>query len=144
MNRTIPFLPQRDENPPLLEINTTPLIDVMLVLLIMLILTMPPITHAVKIDLPHGGPASKMRPAVVVGIDFDGTVYWDGVSISDGAVLDRYFQSIGKSTEQPDIRVQANRRVKYEVVAQVLAAAQRNGVAHLGFAGNEQFVNESR
>lgn len=110
------------------QINTTPLIDVMLVLLVMLIITLPIATHAVKLDLPHGPPPPQPeRPIVNVEIDFDGRVFWNGTSATP-AQLDRWFRQAAQSDVEPIVKVWPDRRARYEVVAQVLAAAQR---AHL-------------
>jgi biopolymer transport protein ExbD len=139
MRQTTPFLSSTDDGSPLMEINITPLIDVLLVLLIMILITLPLTTHAIKIDLPSGHDVAAKRASVNIDIDFDGSVYWDDTLV-DAVQLQQYFRSAAAEPNQPDIRIMANRRAKYDVVAQVLAAAQRNGIRNLGFAGNERFI----
>jgi len=122
------------------EMNTTPLIDVMLVLLVMLILTIPIQTHAVKIDMPIG-PSSGAPPAVVnLEIDFDGTAIWNGTPLKSTAELDRYLQDSAAAMPQPEVHVKPNRLAKYEAVAKTLAHAQRLGLTKVGFVGNEQYT----
>ena len=122
------------------DMNTTPLIDVMLVLLVMLIVTVPLQTHAVKIDLPvTQGPPPVATP-VDLEIDFDGTVIWNGTPVPNRAQLARYLVALAAQTPQPDLRVHPNRLAKYDAVAQTLADAQRLGVVRIGFVGNEQYI----
>ena len=126
------------------EINTTPLIDVMLVLLIMLIITIPVQTHAVKLDLPNGAPPPverQVKPQVVrVDIDFDGTILWDGQVVADAAGLEARFQAVAAQPDQPEVHVRPNKLATYKYVAQVLSAAQRLGATKIGIVGHEQFV----
>jgi len=112
------------------EINTTPLIDVLLVLLILLIVTLPRTTHRISLDLPSGPPrAQEPLPVTDVEIDFDGQVLWNGSPVSDDV---RLAQRFGAAAATPGIvRIEADRHVRYERVAQVLAAAQRAHVTHL-------------
>ena len=127
---------------PMAEMNTTPLIDVMLVLLIMLIVTIPVQTHAVKLDMPQANPPpSIVQPTVVdLAIDFDGTITWNGTNIPDRATLETYLQSAAVQDPQPEIHLNPNKLVKYSSVAMVLAEAQRLGVVKIGLVGNEQFM----
>jgi biopolymer transport protein ExbD len=127
---------------PIMDINTTPLIDVMLVLLIMFIITLPVMTHAVKLDMPQSRNAPP--PPVVVEpiqleIDWDGTVIWNGTPVQLGA-LEGYFRVEAAKNPQPEVHVRPNRRANYDTVAKVLALAQRNGMQRIGFVGNEQFM----
>lgn len=125
------------------DINTTPLIDVMLVLLIMLIITIPIQTHAIKLDMPAGNPPPPTTPPVVVqiDIDFDGTIMWDGQVISDRATLDaKLSEAAHTQPDQPEVHIRPNKLVKYAAVAAVMADAQRLGVKKLGMVGNEQFM----
>lgn len=126
---------------PMMDINTTPLIDVMLVLLIMLIITIPVMTHAVKLDMPTGNPPPPTTQPVVINleIDFDGTILWDGNAVPFGPELQGYFLNAAKGDPQPELHVRPNRLAKYDTVAKVLAMAQRSGVTKIGFVGNEQF-----
>ena len=131
------------DDEPMMDINTTPLIDVMLVLLIMFIITIPIQTHAVKLDLPQGAPPppSDIMPEVVnLEIDFDGTVIWNGTPVPNRAQLDRYFQDTAAKIPQPEVHLRPNRLAKYDAVARTLADAQRLGVTKIGFVGNEQYV----
>ena len=112
------------------EINTTPLIDVMLVLLTLLIITLPLQTHAVRIDLPHGGPPQPPIPVVMLEVDFDGTAIWNGWRI-DRATLDRKLAQAAAQPQQPEIHLMANRMARYDAVARVMADAQRMGLKRL-------------
>jgi len=121
----------------MVEMNTTPLIDVMLVLLVLLIVTLPIQTHAVKLGM--SGPPSPVPPTIVeLGVDFDGSISWNGAHISR-ARLDAYLADAAKQTPQPEIHVNPNRLVNYDVVAKVLADAQRLGATQIGFTGIDQY-----
>jgi len=125
-----------------IDINTTPLIDVMLVLLIMLIITIPIQTHAIKLDMPAGNPPPPLTPPIVVtiDIDFDGTIFWDGQQVPDRATLDAKLVEAAQTPDQPEVHLKPNKLVKYAAVAAVMADAQRLGVKKLGLVGNEQFL----
>jgi biopolymer transport protein ExbD len=129
------------EDEPMMDINMTPLIDVMLVLLIMFIITIPVMTHAVKLDMPRATNAPSVSEPVVINleIDFDGTVFWNGTPVAIDN-LDGYFRREAQNDPQPELHIRPNKRVDYDVVARVLAAAQRNGMRKIGFVGNEQFM----
>jgi biopolymer transport protein ExbD len=131
-----------DDDEVMVDINTTPLIDVMLVLLIMLIITIPVQTHAVKLDMPHDNlPPVAVQPVVInLDIDFDGTILWNGNVVADRATLENYLQAAARQDPQPEIHLAPNRLVKYSYVAMVLAEAQRLGVVKIGLVGNEQFM----
>ncbi len=127
----------------MVEMNTTPLIDVMLVLLVMLIVTIPIQTHAVKLDLPINNtpPPQDVMPEIVnLEIDFDGTPIWNGTPVSSMAQLDRYFQESAAKPTQPEVHLRPNRLAKCDAVAKTLAHAQRLGVTKIGFVGNEQYI----
>ena len=126
------------EGEVMVEMNTTPLIDVMLVLLTLLIITLPIQTHAVKLDMPRPNVKPPPTPPVVVTleVDFDGTILWNSTPV-DRATLDSYLQSASTDDPQPEIHLQPNRLAKYDKVAMVLADAQRIGVTHIGFTGIE-------
>jgi biopolymer transport protein ExbD len=126
------------EGEVMVEMNTTPLIDVMLVLLTLLIITLPIQTHAVKLDMPRPNTHPPPTPPVVVTleVDFDGTTLWNGTPV-DKKTLDGYLQSAASDDPQPEIHLQPNRLAKYDAVAKVLADAQRLGVTHIGFTGIE-------
>lgn len=127
---------------PMMDINMTPLIDVLLVLLVMFIITIPVMTHAVKLDMPRptNQPQQNTQPVVInLEIDFDGTVLWNGSPVTVDA-LDTYFRREAANDPQPELHIRPNKRASYDVVARVLAAAQRNGLLKIGFVGNEQFM----
>ncbi len=127
----------------MVDINTTPLIDVMLVLLIMLIITIPVQTHAVKLNMPVNAPQQPVKPPQVVNIDvdFDGTILWDGQAVADRGALEARFQQVAQLADQPEVHLRPNKLVTYKYVAMVMASAQRLGVTRIGLVGNEQFVN---
>src|SRR5580700_174610 len=116
-----------EEGAPMCDINTTPLIDVMLVMLIMLIITLPIMTHAVKLDMPQTNqppPPPDQRPEVIdLEIDFDGTVVWNGTVVNNVSQLEGYFHEETVKDPQPEIHLRPDRRAKYDYVAKVLAAA---------------------
>ena len=126
----------------MLDINTTPLIDVMLVLLIMLIITIPIQTHAVKLNMPVGTPPPPLVPpeVVTIEVDFDGTYIWNGLVLGDRRELELRLQSAAATVVQPEIHLRPNKLVKYESVAAVMASAQRLGLSKIGLIGNEQFI----
>jgi biopolymer transport protein ExbD len=130
------------EDEPMMDINTTPLIDVMLVLLIMFIITLPVMTHAVKLDMPQSRnappPTNPIEP-IQLEVDWDGTVIWNGTPVQLSA-LEGYFRVEAAKNPQPEVHVRPNRRANYDTVAKVLALAQRNGMQRIGFVGNEQFM----
>ena len=132
-----------DEDAPMMDINTTPLIDVMLVLIIMLIITIPIQTHAVKMNMPVGpsSPPPKPPEVVRIDVDFDGTIGWNGVLVADRADLENRLAQVAALPDQPELHLRPNKLVSYKVVAMVLASAQRLGVTKIGLVGNEQFLN---
>ncbi|HEY5338639.1 MAG TPA: biopolymer transporter ExbD [Rhizomicrobium sp.] len=131
------------EDEVMVEMNTTPLIDVMLVLLVMLIITIPIQTHAVKLDMPPPHVKPPLNPPVVVDInvDFDGTVYWNNNAV-DMKTLDAYLYQEGQKdpVDQDEIHITANRLAKYDTVAKVMANAQRRGVAKMGIVNTNAYV----
>lgn len=134
-----------DDGGVMVEMNTTPLIDVMLVLLIMFIMSLPVQTHAVKLDMPRPNQnTNPPAPPVVhtVEVDFDGTVIWDGNVTQDLPQVTRYLASVAASQPQPEVHLRPHRLAKYDTVAKILAIAQRLGVKKIGFVGNEQFLSQ--
>jgi biopolymer transport protein ExbD len=125
------------------DINTTPLIDVMLVLLVTLIVSLPIMTHAVKLDMPRPDqppPPQDQRPEVIdLEIDFDGTVVWNGNVVQNLNQLEGYFREESAKEPQPEIHLRPDRRAKYDYVAKVLAAAQRNRMKKIGFVNTAEF-----
>jgi len=130
------------EDEGIVDINTTPLIDVMLVLLIMLIITIPLQTHSVALDLPQGNPPPPTtQPTVVtVAIDFDNTITWNGAPVTDEDTLQAQFRSAAAQPDQPEMHIHPNRLADYKTVAHVLADAQRLGITKLGIVGQDQFM----
>jgi biopolymer transport protein ExbD len=126
----------------MVDINTTPLIDVMLVLLIMLIITIPIQTHAVKLNMPIAKPPTNpVQPQVVtIDIDFDGTIIWNGDTLSGRPELEGRMRAAAAMQDQPEIHLRPNKLVKYRNVAMVMASAQRLGLTKVGIIGHEQFV----
>ena len=129
------------------DINTTPLIDVMLVLLVMLIITLPVMTHAVKLDMPNANnppPPQQQSQPIDIEVDFDGTVVWNG-NVVPGTpgnmdTLEQYFRASAQQNPQPEIHLRPDRHAKYDVVAKVLAAAQRNHMVKIGFVNMTEFA----
>ncbi len=122
------------------EMNTTPLIDVMLVLLVLMIITLPLQTNAVKIDLPRGTPPTEKPVIVNVAVEFDGTITWDGTVVSR-AELDARLATAAKQAPQPEIHLYADRLAKYDTVAKVLSDAQHLGMKKMGFADTREYEN---
>ncbi len=132
---------ERDENEPMMDMNTTPLIDVMLVLLIMFIITIPVQTHAVKIDLPIADNSNSNVDPVKnkVMIDPAGTISWNGSPI-DLAQLEAYLEQTKALPVEPELQFQPDPFARYIVVDRVLAVIKRSNVGKLGFVGNEQYA----
>jgi len=127
----------------MVEMNTTPLIDVMLVLLVMLIITIPIQTHAVKLNMPNPNAKPPTIPPVVhtLAVDFDGSITWDGQAVPNMRDLDsRFLQVAQQGDNQDEIHVSPNRLAKYDTVAKVLADASHIGVKKIGFTGEEQYI----
>ncbi|MFT7774132.1 ExbD/TolR family protein [Roseateles sp.] len=128
----------------MMDVNTTPLIDVMLVLLVMLIITIPIQLHTINLDMPPPSSNPPQQDPVVhtVMIDFDGTIYWDENALPNLDAVNAKMQEIGAMTisDQPEIHIKPNKLVDYGVVAAVMASAQRNSVKKMGMVGNEQYV----
>ena len=134
--------PSSSDDGAMCDINTTPLIDVMLVLLIMFIITIPVMTHAVKLDMPRptDAPPPPVRPEVIdIEIDFDGTVLWNGTPVSGSMQLEGYFRTESQKDPQPELHLRPDKRSRYDVVAQVLASAQRNRMKKIGFVNVAEF-----
>src|SRR6267154_1579360 len=128
----------------MVEMNTTPLIDVMLVLLVMLIVTIPIQTHAVKLDLPQNSnppPPDAVKPVIVdLEVDFDGTVIWNGTPVPSRGQVDKYLEDTAAVIPQPEVHLRPNRLAKYDSVARVLADAQKLGVTKIGFVGTNEYI----
>ena len=137
-----PSLSPPEEDELMMDINTTPLIDVMLVLIIMLIITIPIQTHAVKMNMPVGPSSAPPKPPEIIRIDvdFDGTIGWNGEIVPDRATLENRLSQVAALPDQPEVHLRPNKLVSYKVVAMVMASAQRLGVTKIGLVGNEQFM----
>jgi len=133
-----------DDDEVMVDINTTPLIDVMLVLLIMFIITIPIQTHAVKMNMPvpnNAAPPPKPPEIIRIDLDFDGTIGWNGEIVPDRATLEARLAQVAAQADQPEVHLRPNKLVTYTHVALVMASAQRLGVVKIGIVGNEQFLN---
>jgi len=130
-----------DEPEVMMDINTTPLIDVMLVLLVMLIITIPIQLHSVTLDMPVGTPpANLIRPEKIqIDIDDKSVVYWQGLPISEGELKNK-MTLIGQQTPQAEIHIRPNKDAQYAIFANVLAASRRTGLTKVAVIGSEQFV----
>lgn len=130
-----------DPDQPMMEMNTTPLIDVMLVLLIMFIITLPVQTHAVKIDLPIpiDNPSNIESDKNKVMIDGSGVITWNGVPVDFGQ-LAANLEATKALPVEPELQVQPDPYARYIIVDKVLAVIKRSGVGKLGFVGNEQYA----
>jgi biopolymer transport protein ExbD len=128
-----PFAGDEDDG-MMSEINMTPLVDVMLVLLIIFLVTIPAMHHAVKIDLPHASsqPQDEKPSHVNVAIQADGTILWDDQKIDD-ATLNARIAHASQQAPQPELHLRADRKVPYERVADVMSAAQAGGLSKIGF-----------
>jgi biopolymer transport protein ExbD len=133
-----------DSDEPMMDINTTPLIDVMLVLLIMFIITIPIQTHAVKLDLPVDSgqteppPIDPVKNKIVV--EPNGVVMWNGAPV-DGTTLRQYLDITQTMNPIPELHLQPHPEARYEVVDEVLAITKRANVEKMGFVGNEAYGN---
>lgn len=124
---------------PMMDINTTPLIDVMLVLIIMLIITIPAQMHSVNLEMPVGQPPTQEKPLEVrVDIDRQGVIYWDGLVV-DRVTLDNNMVEAAKRNPQPNVLIRPDKAARYDNVAFVLANSQRRGLKKLAIIGSEQY-----
>ena len=134
-----------DDGEPMMEMNTTPLIDVLLVLLIMFIITIPIQTHAVKVDLPVNSKNQPQNPVDPqknkISIDAAGVVAWNGSPV-DEVTLRQYLDQSAGMTPEPELHFQPDPQSKYEVVDRTLAVIKRSAITKLGFIGNEQYRND--
>ena len=126
----------------MIDINTTPLIDVMLVLLVMLIITIPIQLHSVNLNLPTGNPPPPLVKPEIVKIDIDGggVTYWNGEVVPDRAALEDKLRAAAAQAVQPELHLRPDKAAKYDIVAAVMASSQRLGLTKIGIVGSEQFV----
>ena len=134
----------QEDGEPMMEMNTTPLIDVMLVLLIMFIITIPIQTHAVKIDLPANTPPESTPPVDPVKnkltTDPAGTIFWNGSPI-DLVTLRQYLNQTRTMTPEPELQFEPDAQTRYVVVDNILAVIKRSKITKMGFVGNERYGN---
>ncbi len=132
----------------MIEMNTTPLIDVMLVLLVMLIITIPIQLHSVNVDMPAASAANQTEPpkAITIEVNVNSQVVWDGQVVPDRATLEAKMQAetMQGVEKQPEIHFMPNRAAKYEVVAGVMATAQRVGLQKIGLANIPDFAPQPK
>jgi biopolymer transport protein ExbD len=130
----------------MIEMNTTPLIDVMLVLLVMLIITIPIQLHSVNVDMPAPSAANQQEPpkAITIEVNANSQVVWDGQILIDRAALESKMQLEAAKQDQPEIHFVPNRAAKYEVVAAVMASAQRLGLQKIGLANIPDFAPQAK
>ena len=128
----------------MIDINTTSLIDVMLVLLVMLIITLPIQLHAINLNMPTGNPPPPLVLPQVVKIDIDGggTTYWNGEVVPDRANLEERIKVAAAQQPQPEVHLRPDKNSRYSVAAGVMASAQRLGLTKIGIVGSEQFIEE--
>jgi len=136
--------PSGGDAAPMCDVNTTPLIDIMLVLLVTLIVTLPRMTHAVKLDMPPPNPNQPpptTQPEVInLDIYTDGGIAWNGQPVKSMTDLDAQFKQAAAENPQPELHLSPDAQAKYDEVAQVLASAQRNHLEKIGFVNTAQFV----
>jgi biopolymer transport protein ExbD len=130
------------EGDVMMDINTTPLIDVMLVLLVMLNITIPIQLHAVNLNMPIGNPPPPLVLPEVVKIDIDdrGLTYWNGEIVPDRAALEEKIKAAAAQAVQPEVHLRPDKESKYSIAAGVMASAQRLGLTKIGIVGSEQFI----
>ena len=135
----------KEDGAPMMEMNMTPLIDVLLVLLIMFIITIPIQTHAVKVDLPVNSPNPPQNPVDPqknkITIDPAGVVSWNGSPVDD-VTLRQYLDQSAAMAPEPELHFQPDPQARYEVVDRTLATVKRSSITKLGFIGNEQYRND--
>ncbi|MEP7183820.1 MAG: biopolymer transporter ExbD [Betaproteobacteria bacterium] len=128
----------------MIDINTTPLIDVMLVLLVMLIITIPVQLHSVNLNMPVGNPPPPLVKPEILKIDIDGTgtMYWNGEALPGRAALEERLTGAAAQPVQPELHLRPDKGARYEIVAGVMVSAQRLGLTKIGIVGSEQFIDE--
>ncbi|MEO8509366.1 MAG: biopolymer transporter ExbD [Betaproteobacteria bacterium] len=128
----------------MIDINTTPLIDVMLVLLVMLIITLPIQLHSVNLNMPTGNPPPPLVKPEVVKLDIDASsvVYWNGEAMPDRGTLESKLAEAAAMAVQPELHLRPDKGAKYAIVAAVMVSSQRLGLTKIGIVGSEQFINE--
>jgi biopolymer transport protein ExbD len=130
---------------PMSEINVTPMVDVMLVLLVIFIITAPLFTHAIKLDLPsaQSTPAQENPETISLSIDGQGKIFWNDAAV-DQKDLDARLASVAQKTPQPELQLRADKSTRYEVIAQVMATAQNNGLTKMGFVTDPKEASQKQ
>jgi biopolymer transport protein ExbD len=126
-------VPSSGADEPMCDVNTTPLIDVMLVLLVMLIVTLPVQTHRIKLDVPGKPVPAPPSPIISIDIDPDGTIVWNNTPLDGMSALEAHFREESSKDPQAQIQLRPSALAKYDVVANVMASAQRNDMVRMGF-----------
>lgn len=139
-NKRLPQTAGNTAPEPMIEMNMTPLIDVMLVLIIMLIVTIPRQNHAIEHSLGGDNGEQETVDVVVVEVDFDGTLMWNGLALAGRAALAAKLEGAAASATPVEVHVKANRLAPYKAVAQLMSRARRAGVTRIGLVGNEHFL----
>lgn len=126
---------------PMADINVTPMVDVMLVLLVIFIITAPLFTHAIKLDLPtaQSAPAPEKPETISLSINGEGRIFWNNDAIEQKD-LDAKLAEAAKKQPQPELQLRADKATRYEVIAQVMSAAQTNGMTKMGFVTDSKEV----
>jgi biopolymer transport protein ExbD len=132
-----------DQEPDvLMDINTTPLIDILLVLIVMLIITIPAQLHSVNLDMPVSQPQkTKVNEVIKISIDEKDRISWNGNLISSDSELEKRFEDLSADSERQEIHVYSNGKAKYEVAIKVMASAQRHQIKKIGILGIDEFAN---
>jgi len=127
---------------PMAEINVTPMVDVMLVLLVIFIITAPLFTHAVKLELPTAAsaPAPEKPESITLSINAEGKLFWNNAAVNLDELGTR-FATAAQKKPQPELQLRADKSTRYEVIAQVMSAAQTNGMTKIGFVTNPKDVS---
>ena len=127
---------------PMAEINVTPMVDVMLVLLVIFIITAPLFTHAVKLELPtaSSAPAPEKPESITLSINAEGKLFWNNAAVNLDELGTR-FATAAQKKPQPELQLRADKSTRYEVIAQVMSAAQTNGMTKIGFVTNPKDVS---
>ena len=125
---------ENNNQAPMAEINVTPMVDVMLVLLVIFIITAPLFTHAVKLDLPNAqSTAAPEKPeTITLSINAEGKVFWNNAEINEPELMQR-FAIAAQKKPAPELHLRADKSTRYEVIAKVMAGAQNNGISKIGF-----------
>jgi biopolymer transport protein ExbD len=133
----------KNEDDVIMEINTTPLIDVMLVLLVMLIITIPPQLHSVSMNMPTTTPTVVKTPTVIyLDIDKQGQFYWNGQVLNRQELKEKLVSSRTTVENQPEFHIKPDKKTHYKYLSAVMSDIQKEGFTKVGIVGNERFVQD--